>query len=421
MQTISKAIVLLFCCIASMSTAQQSIKKFIEQNLVEVNNISPYTNNYNDYEPIGQAIGDAKIVMIGEQSHGDAPVFLAKTKLVKYLHEVKGFNVLAFESDFYGLNEGWDKLTKTPTEVEAFLRGNINPIWTRCDACQQLFHVYIPGTFTTSQPLQITGFDNQLFFNYSYDLLSVTLDSVLRSYDLPITKTAEYTSNIIPYIDSLTNWYEPYKDTTQYKRSDIDLKQIKKELSARLSADNFWMMTLDNLIAANRQFWLSPTRPSSAYFEARDKQMADNISWLSRVKYPDEKIIIWAHNYHISKQNMDKEEPFYGKTSMGGFMSRDSALIAQTYVMGFTSYAGTSGIIGLRKLMVSAKKNSMESWVNKAFRYGFIDFTTYPGNHEKRFMMKGQGHYHAKEAWMKEFDGFFYIHTMYPCINILGE
>ncbi len=41
------------------------------------------------------------MVLLGEQHHGDGATFQAKTRLVKYLHEQKGFNVLVWESDVY--------------------------------------------------------------------------------------------------------------------------------------------------------------------------------------------------------------------------------------------------------------------------------------------------------------------------------
>src|ERR1700761_1302410 len=104
--------------------AQKLIKDYVEKNAIPIYTIEPDSTNYSDLEPIGNAIGDAKIVMLGEQDHGDAPTFLAKTRLIKYLHEKKGFNVLAFESDFFGLNEGWDRLDKKPDNLGAFLRKN---------------------------------------------------------------------------------------------------------------------------------------------------------------------------------------------------------------------------------------------------------------------------------------------------------
>ena len=83
---------------------QRDIKTYVLANVRQIAAIDPAFQGYSDLEVIADAIGDARIVMLGEQDHGDAPAFLAKTRLIKYLHEKKGFNVLAFESDFFGIN-----------------------------------------------------------------------------------------------------------------------------------------------------------------------------------------------------------------------------------------------------------------------------------------------------------------------------
>lgn len=82
---------------------QKATQTYIQDHFVSMQGGAKAKQNY---DAIGQAIGDARVVMLGEQSHGDATAFQVKSNLVKYLHEKKGFNVLAFESDFFGLTAG---------------------------------------------------------------------------------------------------------------------------------------------------------------------------------------------------------------------------------------------------------------------------------------------------------------------------
>lgn len=49
--------------------------------------------NFAGFEKFKNAIGDAKIVMLGEQSHTDATTFETKIKLIKYLHQEMGFDI----------------------------------------------------------------------------------------------------------------------------------------------------------------------------------------------------------------------------------------------------------------------------------------------------------------------------------------
>jgi erythromycin esterase len=222
--------------------------------MVQIKDISPYNEDYSELQAIGDAIGDAKIVMLGEQDHGDAPTFLAKSKIIKYLHEEKGFNVLAFESDFFALNAGWDSLNKTDTAIHTFIRRNIFPLWTACDACQHLLFDYLPATHSSENPLQLSGFDSQIFLWYSYDSLRILLDSVFRLYDLPITKTPEYTGIVLPLIDSTAAWLSPYIDSNQYNTAHQFFSRIKLELMEKVVENDFWLLVIDNLIAANLEF-----------------------------------------------------------------------------------------------------------------------------------------------------------------------
>jgi len=60
-----------------------------------------------DLRALDAAIGEARIVLLGEQSHGDGTAFAAKARIVEHLHRNNGFEALAFEADFYALERAW--------------------------------------------------------------------------------------------------------------------------------------------------------------------------------------------------------------------------------------------------------------------------------------------------------------------------
>ena len=417
-----KYYLLLLCILAFQTfTHAQDVKKYVQQTAVTINSNSPDSVNFADLETIGNAVGDARIVFIGEQDHGDAPTFLAKTRLIKYLHEKKGFNIVAFESDFFALNYGWDRLSKNTAMVDSFLQKNIFPLWTICDACQQLFYDYIPKTQTSPTPIQMAGIDNQMVLYYASKNLSKILDSVLRSYKLPVTKEANYSTEIVPLIDSLKRYQ--LNDTSQYSKQLNYLLAIKSQLGTFLTADNFWMMVVDNLIAENDEY-----RHIKKFIEssnARDEQMAKNLLWLSKVKYPGEKIIVWAHNTHISKYAGHYGQRFIDQNRyMGSVFDAIKDSTVKTYTIGFTSYSGTAGRLGAKiKKVKSPKSNGFENWMAESANFAFVDFKKFvrenPGA-TSRFFMKGQHHIGSLKApWYKIYDGIFFIREMYPCKSII--
>lgn len=398
--------------------AQDSIKKYVQQNLSNIIEINPDSVLGSDLDVIGKAIGDSKIVMLGEQDHGDAPTFLAKTRLIRYLHEKMGFNVLAFEGDFFSLNYWWNSVKSGKLSLDSFIKKNISPMWTGCSTCDKLFNKYLPNYLGSQNPLEITGFDNHM----NTLVLLPILDSVMKLLEIPLTQSPEYDSVIFPKI---TSWYRNTHDSIENQKVVNYLLTIKDQLLQKLNKDNFWILCVDNLIAENKEFnnWKKDYWKDS---NTRDRQMGLNLLWLNDVKFPKEKIIVWAHNYHISKYAGHFPEAFLNRSvTMGSIVTANSEIEHKTYVLGFTSFSGTAGRLfyGKNYKLPKPEKNSFERWINKDYDYGFVDFKPYNQDNKNRdelFYMTGSitgNMLHSSHLgiWNKIFDGVFFIRNMYPC------
>lgn len=413
-----KLIILILLFIAFKADAQKTIKKYVQENISSIKNIEPDSLDFSDLEVIGKAIGNSRIVMLGEQDHGDAPTFLAKTRLIKYLHEKKGFDVLAFESDFFALNEGWDNLIKDEIKIDTFLSQNIFSIWTNAKECSNLFYNYIPASYVGKNPLIITGFDSQVHGKYSGNLKKYIADLLIKN-DISFIKSKAFESTFLSFIDSTGISKDLDKHRLFISQIDTILKQLPKKLEG-----SFELLVLHNL-QENSKSGISYLTKGKDYMEIRDKQMAENLKWLVNFKYPNQKIIVWAHNGHILK-NKNLIKPVYNNenwTNMGSYLAEDTAFIKQTYILGFNSKQGTAGRITISKTYTvsQVKKNSFEDWVGKSSRYAFLDFKKFRElnpNSINYFNMKGNHHSYNEAIWTNVFDGIFYIRDMYPAEQI---
>jgi erythromycin esterase len=61
--------------------------KWLKQNAVRVRSVDPKDEDFRDLMPLRKILRNTRIVMLGESSHGDGGTFLAKTRLIKFLHQ----------------------------------------------------------------------------------------------------------------------------------------------------------------------------------------------------------------------------------------------------------------------------------------------------------------------------------------------
>lgn len=133
--------------------------------------------DFRDLEDIGKSIGEADIVLLGEPSHGDGGAIQMKTRLVKYLHEQKGFDVLLFEADLFSIMFGLSDLDD-PKEIERFVQESIYTCWSESEVSKELWHYY-SSELKGPNPIRMGGFDVRHAGKYSKDRLVPYLKSLL--------------------------------------------------------------------------------------------------------------------------------------------------------------------------------------------------------------------------------------------------
>lgn len=384
----------------------KEIRAYVKENLVPIRTIDPGDLDFEDLQALQTSVGNSSVILLGEQDHGDAPTFLAKTRIIKFLHQQMGFDVLVFESDFYGLSRSWE-LAKAGHADPKTYRHDVYPLWANCSECSELFR-YIDSHIGTDQELTVAGADPKPDLLFSSEYLLEELDDLIEKNQL--MKDMEDKQRFLEILgETMTDQYES-KATADQKEFFLTMVE---EMGKKIEEGSFWHQKLKSLRGFVLNAWDSLGSNNN-----RDIQMADNMMWLINQKFSGRKLIFWGSNSHIFKnfrqigRYNNKEDTINTGTYLHQLLQED------LYVMGFTSHHGTAGRLYNQPFEIRKPwTNHFESWIYESRTpYAFIDSrrATFVGQ-DRNFWMKAILHQSNLLNWFNLFDGIFYIEEMYPC------
>lgn len=313
---------------------------------------------------------DVKFVGLGEALHYMGGTYTAKIKMVKFLHEKCGFDVLAFESPMYNLDILNRQIKEGRANSDSIAR-NISGVWSTTEMTE-LF-TYIESTQKTENPLELVGFDESFFGidetnNFPKDF-SRFIESLERKSKHNFELDSIFYNAITETVNKAYNFSKRDPSDTlimhnKFKDINSALKSISYKKDNYL---NFWKHMIDNLQSVYRKNYGTGNR---------EKQMATNAEFLGNNLFPDKKIILWAATSHLLYNTKAiktyKESDKLSKNKMGTYL-RDK-FHQQYFLIAFTPFEGKSGMkgyLGIAKTKVKSKKGSLEYYINKNYNTDF--------------------------------------------------
>ena len=163
----------------------------VAANSTTIASVDPATADDNVLAAFGAAVGDRRIVLLTEATHGDGATFELKTRLVKYLHEQKGFDVLFIESGMYDVARIQQRLAAGGDAISLQAPGRIFYMYSRTDAGQAVLK-YVDGTLATAAPLALWGHDVPMDGLDSTQSLLPGLQAFLASRNSALPRSADW-------------------------------------------------------------------------------------------------------------------------------------------------------------------------------------------------------------------------------------
>ncbi len=263
--------------------------------------IDPATAGFDDLAAFGAAVGDRRVVLLTEPTHGDGATYLLKTRLVKYLHESKGFDVLFIESGMYDVTRMQQRLAAGGDSLSVQAPGRVFYMYSRTGAGQQVLK-YVDATRATATPLALWGHDIPMAGADSRENLLPALRTFLDAQGSPLPQDADWPGWLRVATQNVALSAAPV--TPADSASFLSLSpRLADALCAQtdpggdlLQSPAYWCRVVKGVQADYTHLWSATD--SRTPTDLRDVTGAGNIEWALDGRLQGHKAIVWLHELH---------------------------------------------------------------------------------------------------------------------------
>ncbi|MBB5693879.1 erythromycin esterase family protein [Muricoccus pecuniae] len=284
----------------------------------------------------------ARVVLLGEASHGTSEFYRARAAITRRLVEAHGFTIVAVEADWPDaatVNRALLGRPAVPGAERPFARF---PTWMWRNTDVAAFLVWLRGWNAARGEGERTGF-------YGLDLynLSASVEAVLRYLDGVDPEAARVARErygcLMPWMEepqdygrmALTRGFAPCEEGAVKMLRELvehraDYGDGESFLDAEASA---------RLVRDAEAYYRAMYYGGAKSWNLRDTHMFETLLSLLEAKGPGAKAVVWAHNSHIGDASRTEMGMDRGELNLGQLCRERFG--AEAALVGFGTHTGT--------------------------------------------------------------------------------
>ncbi|MBL0130803.1 MAG: erythromycin esterase family protein [Chitinophagaceae bacterium] len=335
-------------------------------------------NDLDDLAPLFKRIGEARIVMLGEASHGTSEYYSWRAYITQRLIQEKGFNLIAVEGDWpdcYRLNRYIKNYPGTGKNAfEVLKEFNRWPTWMWANWEMVALSEWLCDYNKSLPANKKTGF-------YGLDVYSLweSMQSIIQY----LKKTDP---GALQLAEEAFRCFEPYRkdeglsyaSASQFvpELCQDEVVQLLKKIQQQLPQyntdyENVFSAEQNALVMVHAEkYYRAMIQGGPHSWNIRDRHMADTLERLLKFHGEESKVVVWEHNTHIGDARATDmtDEGMYNIGELARLQHHEKGVV----LVGFGSYQGT--VVAGHKWgaemqymkMPPAKKGSWEYLLRKA-------------------------------------------------------
>ncbi len=299
-----------------------------------------------DLDPLLERIGDARVVLLGEASHGTSQYYTWRAALTRRLVEERGFGFVAVEGDWpdcYEVNRCVKLRPSAPASPrEVLQRFSRWPTWMWANEEVVAFTEWLRAHNAGLPEDERVGF-------YGLDVYSLW-DSLRELHDYLAEHEPEHVEQAMralrcfePYAeDAQTYAYATRFAPTSCETSVVDLlSRLCAERAASVDGDDpearFSAEQNAAVAAGAERYYRTLVSGSGSSWNVRDTHMADALDRL--LEHTGRKAVVWEHNTHVGDARAT-DMAAAGMVNVGQ-LARERHGVDDVVIVGFGGHRGS--------------------------------------------------------------------------------
>lgn len=291
---------------AATPEAPEAVVRWLGEHAVRLATVEA-GHGFEEMKPLRAMVGDARVVALGEATHGSRELFQLKHRMLEYLVEEMGFTAFAIEATL-----------PEAVEIDRYvLTGEGDParaltalyFWTwNTQEVLELIHWMrrYDADPAHRRKVRFYGFDMQ----FPVRAVKVALGS-LRRADPAAAAALEPTLGVLADPFTAETFLTLPQERMEELRAGVEalLARLEERSGAQPPDGDPEVWDLAHRHARVAAQYLAMVMAPEGDFGVRDRAMAENVRWILEREGPAGKVVLWAHNGHVSREAAEVFEP----------------------------------------------------------------------------------------------------------------